>query len=87
MREEDTIFIQRRKRVWLHLVDLLNHPLIERLPNLKIVISQTFERDIKTSLYLNERSQSHWLWFRRKTLISEDNVIQIQTILEEIQKL
>ena len=81
---DDTRFIQSRKRVWLHLVDLLNHPLIEKLPNLKIAIIQTLERDIETSLYLNDRSQSHWLLWRRQTLISKDNIEIIKQIQDQL---
>ncbi len=67
--------------MWTQLLQLLDHPLIERFPQLKANIIQSLERDIQISLYINQVSQSHWLWWRRQTLISEKNI----EIIEEIQ--
>ena len=80
--------------MWTQLLQLLDHPLVERFPQLKANIIQSLERDIQISLYINQVSQSHWLgvknppWAkRRQTLISEGNEAKVLNILAEIQKL
>ena len=63
------------------------------------IIVRTLDQDIQRTLDLHEHqvklSQRHWLWCcnppwaerRPQTLVSEDNVETMQSILGQIQKL
>ena len=84
--DEDTSYIRSRKRVWLQLARLLDDPVLERLPGLKTHLIQILERDIQRSLWLNERLQRGW-WWRRRVLISDENVETLEQIKVEIKRI
>jgi hypothetical protein len=55
---------------------------VEKSDRLKNIILRILERDIERSLWIDNRLENTWMWWRRTNLIADQN----EGILREVQE-
>jgi hypothetical protein len=85
--EEDTSYIQSKKRLWIRLVDILELPQVENNGRLKEIIIRILKDDIERSLIIDSRFENTWMWWRRRDLVTDSNEEILRNVLIKIKLL
>jgi hypothetical protein len=54
---------------------------------LKEIIFNLLERDIRRSLEIDSKLESSWMWWRRRDLISDQNEVVLEMILNKLRNI
>jgi triacylglycerol esterase/lipase EstA (alpha/beta hydrolase family) len=85
--EENTSYMRSKKRLWIQLVDLLELAQVEKSDRLQSIVARILEKDIGSSLLIDNQLERTWMWWKRMDIISDSNELILEIVQNKLKEI